>query len=272
MSAPLGLIPDALEEHAVDSRSFRRLLLINRICLVLTVGSILFSVVSQVRQHIVSVQGVGLIWPLAGGFFAGIKLCLVPAMRAAITAKEGSFSYILSCKDVRYTRIICMLLVGTNLVLLGSLLYHGAPVLHWTLGAVVPVWLATGVWRLRNRATPVENTLLVLGIGVNIIPTYVQAVAYLLLGSGGMPWVNMIVLLVMAVGMYGVAKPRELKELKGAARKEAARRHPLFRLTRYDLFAQLVMGACCFLARFVLPLGWWQGPLSWLLSHWVYIY
>lgn|GEM_PF-4798669 len=272
MSAPLGLIPDALEEHAVNSRSFRRLLLTNRICLVLTLGSILFSVISQVRQHIVSVQGVGLIWPLAGGFFAGIKLLLVPAMLAAVTAKEGSFSYILSCKDVRYTRIICTLLVITNVVLLVSLLYHGAPVFHWTLGTVVPVWLTTGVWWFRNRRMPVENKLLVLGVGINIIPTYVQAVAYVLLGSSGMPWVNMIVLLVMALGMYSVAKPRELKGVKGTARKEAARRHPLFRLTRYDLFAQLVMGVCCFAARFLLPLGWWQGPLDWLLSHWTFIY
>jgi len=268
----MGLIPDALEESAASSRSFRRQLLINRICLVLTLASILFSVVSQVRQHIISVQGVGLIWPLAGLFFASIKLLLVPAMRAGITAKVGSFAYILSCKDVRYTRVICGLLVLTNTVLLGSLLYHGVPVLHWTLYAVIPVWIGTAVWWFYHRKDSVEDKLLVIGVGVNIIPTYVQAVAYVFLGSGGMPWVNMIVLLVMALGMYFVARPQEVKGLRGAAFKEASRRHPLFRLTRYDLFAQLVMGACCFAARFLLPLGWWHESLNWVLFHGLHMY
>ncbi len=271
MSAPLGIIPDALEESVASARSFRRQLLVNRICLVLTLASIVFSVVSQVRQHIVSVQGVGLIWPLAGLFFASIKLLLVPAMRAAITSKEGSLSYVLSCKDVRYTRIICGLLVLTNVALLSSLLYHGVPVLHWTLYTVIPVWLGTAIWWFRHRKDAVEDKLLVIGVGVNIIPTYVQAVAYVFLGSGGMPWVNMIVLLVMALGMYFVARPQEVRGLRRAAFKEAAQRHPLFRLTRYDLFAQLVMGVCCFAARFVLPLGWWQEPWNWALSHLPYI-
>lgn len=233
----------------------------------ITVGTAIASCIFQVTRFQESIQGVLVIWPVIGLLFAIIKSSMFGIQWRRLSVADISADDLFKKRGkILFNLAGLVTLMTTNTILLASLLGKGIDVWHWT--TFVTMALAAGsmvIWYF-NRQKSWDSQLLIIGTGINIIPTYLQGVSYVFRGAAGMPWGSVVILLLMAYAMYRQSLPMydgETRQQKRHARHQAikAGKHPEVLLPKWDFICQVVtFGVCWGLATFVLPylaLSWW---------------
>lgn len=222
---------------------------------VLAVGVALLSCAMQLYRWQTTITGVAFTWPAVGLTSALIKVMLLGGAVLSITAlpEEHLRSGVQKIRSARWGRNmgLAITLMCTNLILGVTLINRGVNPLQdenslWLL----VIWGATGVslaWKWRKE-TP-EQRLLRFGTGFTIVPVIVQGKDYLIHGPGGMPWVNMILLISLVAAMAYIAPGPGDEGLSGHKRRQAIRdgKYTLYQFVRRDFFFQTVFLAVPFI-------------------------
>jgi hypothetical protein len=233
----------------------------------ITVGTALASCIFQLVRYEETIQGVLLVWPVIGLLFAIIKTGMFTLQWQRLkTADIQSNNRILKQGKIVFNVAGLVTLMLTNSVMLAVLLQKGIDVWHWTTFITLGLAVGSGVLWYLHRHRGLDRQLLILGTGINIIPTYLQGVSYIFRGASGMPMGSALILMVMSFAMYRQSLPvyagLSLEERR-KKRKEAIHsgRHPEVLLPKWDFICQVVaFGICWALATFVLPylgFSWW---------------
>ncbi|HSX02909.1 MAG TPA: hypothetical protein VLI05_06390 [Candidatus Saccharimonadia bacterium] len=219
-----------------------------------------------IRWVLVSTQGVTLGWPLTALIFAAIKYGRQRPHRTS-----GGATY---RRQVRLSLALSFELICTNAVLLGVLLCYGANLFNGIFYITIGLWVFGALRTVRrwNRETS-NHRFVRAGILVNIVPMYLQAANYLIVGVGGMPLWNLAVLEALTLGAFVISTwPFDDGRRGRLNRKRAfqAGSYVTFRLTRHELVAQSTLGLCGLISYFWLPGGHLDVPwniLEGLMLH-----
>lgn len=235
-----------------------------------TVGTAVASCTFQVTRFAESIQGVLVIWPIIGLAFAIIKSGMFGIQWQRLTHSTVSSDELFKKRGkILFNVAGLATLMLTNSILLITLLSKGIDVWHWTTYATLVLTIGSGIIWYFNRHRSSDRQLLIIGTGINIIPTYLQGASYVFRGANGMPFGSVAILLVMAYAMYRQSLPvykGETAALRRQQLKQALKegKHPEVLLPKWDLICQIVaFGACWGIATFILPfvgLSWW--PLA----------
>lgn len=233
----------------------------------ITVGTAVASCTFQVTRFQESIQGVLVIWPIIGLAFAIIKSSMFGIQWRQLTAAEEDTDELFKKRGkIVFNLAGLVTLMATNTILLTSLLGKGIDIWHWTTFVTLALTVTSGIIWYFNRQKSWGTQLLIIGTGINIIPTYLQGVSYVFRGANGMPLGSVVILLLMAYAMYRQSLPvyaGDSKKTQRHARSQAlkAGKHPEVTLPKWDLICQIVaFGICWGLATLILPrlgLGWW---------------
>lgn len=232
-----------------------------------TISTAVASCAFQTIRYQESIQGVLVVWPIIGLAFAIIKSGVFGVQWQRLNSSVADAKEIFKKRGkILFNLAGLVTLMITNMILLTTLLMKGVEVWHWTTFLTLGVALATAaVWYFYRRRS-VDRQLLIIGTGINIIPTYLQGVSYIFRGAAGMPVGSALILMVMSFAMYRQSlpayrggTPAERRQRLKLALKEG--KHTEVLLPKWDFICQLVaFGLCWGLATFVLPylgLGWW---------------
>lgn len=237
---------------------------------IITISTAVASCVFQVTRYQESIQGVLIVWPIIGLLFAIIKSGMFGIQwRRLATSKMHADELFKKRGKVLFNVAGLVTIMTTNTIMLSILLSKGIDVWHWTTFLTLGVAAATmAIWYSYRRRSR-DKQLLIIGTGINIIPTYLQGVSYIFRGAAGMPMGSAVILLVMSFAMYRQSLP-VYKGESAVQRREQLRKalkegkHPEVLLPKWDFICQVVaFGICWSIATFVLPflgIGWW--PLS----------
>lgn len=232
-----------------------------------TIGTALASCIFQLVRYQETIQGVLFVWPVIGLLFAIIKSGMFTLQwRRLKFADIQAHNRLQKQGKILFNLAGLVTLMLTNSVMLAVLLSKGVEIWHWTTFVTLGLAIGSmGLWYIHRRKG-LDRQLLILGTGINIIPTYLQGVSYLFRGASGMPMGSALILMVMSFAMYRQSLPAYAdlsREERRRKRKEAVRsgKHPEVLLPKWDFICQVVaFGICWSIATFVLPyLGasWW---------------
>lgn len=236
----------------------------------ITVSTAIASCVFQVTRFQDSIQGVLIVWPIIGLLFAIIKSSMFGMQWRRLADSEANKDDLFKKKArVIFNVAGLVTIMTTNTIMLAILLGKGIEIWHWTTFVTLAVALATMTIWYRYRLRSKDRQLLIIGTGINIIPTYLQGVSYLFRGAAGMPMGSAVILLVMSFAMYrqslpvyrGTSAAERRKELRQAIKDG---KHPEVLLPKWDFICQVVaFGICWSIATFLLPhlgvIGWPLG-------------
>lgn len=233
----------------------------------ITVSTAVASCVFQVTRFQESIQGVLIVWPIIGLLFAIIKSSMFGIQWRRLSSSSMSADELFKKKGkVIFNVAGLVTIMATNTIMLTILLSKGIAIWHWTTFVTLAVAAATmAIWYSSRRKSR-DKQLLIIGTGINIIPTYLQGVSYLLRGAAGMPMGSAVILLVMSFAMYRQSLPVYRGESAADRRKQLRQalkegKHPEVLLPKWDFICQVVaFGICWSIATFLLPylgLGWW---------------
>lgn len=232
-----------------------------------TISTAVASCVFQVTRYQESIQGVLLVWPIIGLLFAIIKSSVFGIQwRRLLRTSADTDELFKKRGKILFNVAGLVTIMMTNTLMLATLLNKGIDVWHWTTFATLGVAAVTMIIWYFYRKKSWDKQLLIIGTGVNIIPTYLQGVSYIFRGAAGMPLGSAVILMVMSFAMYRQSLPQydgETKNHKRQARSQAikAGKHPEVLLPKWDFICQVVaFGVCWGIATFILPslgLGWW---------------
>lgn len=233
----------------------------------ITIGTAVASCIFQVVRYQESIQGVLVVWPIIGLLFAIIKSGVFGVQWQRLNSSVADAKEIFKKRGKILFNISGLVTIMiTNIILLTTLLMKGVEIWHWTTFLCLGVAAVTmTVWYFYRRRS-LDRQLLIIGTGINIIPTYLQGISYILRGAAGMPLGSAVILMVMSFAMYRQSLPvyregtaAERRQKLKAALKEG--KHTEVLLPKWDFICQLVaFGICWGLATFILPylgLGWW---------------
>lgn len=216
----------------------------------------------QVTRFQESIQGVLVVWPIIGLLFAIIKSSMFGIQWRRLSASTADADDLFKKKGkVLFNVAGLVTIMMTNTIMLTILLDKGIDIWHWTTFLTLSVAAATmAIWYTARRRSW-DKQLLIIGTGINIIPTYLQGVSYLFRGAAGMPMGSAVILMVMSFAMYRQALPSYKGDKHARRQAIKAGKHPEVLLPKWDFICQLVaFGICWSIATFVLPylgLGWW---------------
>jgi len=236
----------------------------------ITIGTAVASCVFQVTRFQESIQGVLIVWPIIGLLFAIIKSSMFGIQwRRLATSTMHADELFKKRGKVLFNVAGLVTLMITNTLMLTILLSKGVDVWHWTtfvsLGVAMITMMIWYTYRRRSR----DKQLLIIGTGINIIPTYLQGISYLFRGAAGMPMGSAVILMVMSFAMYRQSLPVYRGESAADRRRQLRQalkegKHPEVLLPKWDFICQVVaFGICWGIATFILPflgLNWW--PLA----------
>lgn len=233
----------------------------------ITISTAVASCVFQVTRYQESIQGVLVVWPIIGLLFAIIKSSMFGIQWRRLLGADISADELFKKKGkILFNVAGLVTIMATNTIMLTILLQKGVVIWHWTTFVTLGVAAATmAIWYSARRKSW-DKQLLIIGTGVNIIPTYLQGVSYIFRGAAGMPLGSAVILMVMSFAMYRQSLPvydGETKQHKRRMRSQAikAGKHPEVLLPKWDFICQVVaFGICWGVATFVLPylgLNWW---------------
>lgn len=232
-----------------------------------TISTAIASCTFQVVRYQESIQGVLVVWPIIGLLFAIIKSGVFGVQWQRLNSSVADAKEIFKKRGkILFNVSGLVTIMITNTILLTTLLIKGVEIWHWTTFLCLGVAAVTmAVWYFYRRRS-LDRQLLIIGTGINIIPTYLQGISYIFRGAAGMPLGSAVILMVMSFAMYRQSLPAyregtaaERRQKLKAALKEG--KHTEVLLPKWDFICQLVaFGLCWGLATFILPylgLGWW---------------
>ena len=233
----------------------------------ITVGTAVASCTVQYIRYQDTIQGVLITWPIIGLAFAIIKTCMFGVQWHRLKSAEIDADELYQKRGkILFNVAGLVTLMITNIILLTTLIDKGVEAGHWTTYLTLLIFTITAtVWYFK-RNKKLESQLLILGTGINIIPTYLQGFSYLFRGASGMPAASVVILIGMAYSMHRQSLPRYNGATHGerrTARRSAVKAglHPEVLLPKWDLISQLVaFGICWGLATFIIPhlgISWW---------------
>lgn len=236
----------------------------------ITISTAIASCLFQVTRFQESIQGVLIIWPIIGLLFAIIKSSMFGIQWRKLSMSDANADELFKKRGkVIFNVAGLVTIMATNTIMLTILLSKGIEIWHWTTFVTLIVAAGTMVIWYAARRKSRDKQLLIIGTGINIIPTYLQGVSYLFRGAAGMPMGSAVILLVMSFAMYRQSLP-VYKGKSAAERRKQLRqalkegKHPEVLLPKWDFICQVVaFGICWGIATFVLPslgIGWW--PLA----------
>lgn len=233
----------------------------------ITISTAIASCVFQVTRYQESIQGVLIVWPIIGLLFAIIKSSMFAIQWRRLSASGTDADELFKKRGkILFNVAGLVTIMTTNTIMLTVLLSKGIAVWHWTTFLTLGVAAATMAIWYSNRRKSWDKQLLIIGTGINIIPTYLQGVSYIFRGAAGMPMGSALILMVMSFAMYRQSLPEyagETRHHKRQARSKAikAGEHPEVLLPKWDFICQVVaFGICWGLATFILPylgFAWW---------------
>lgn len=228
----------------------------------ITISTAIASCVFQVTRFQESIQGVLVVWPIIGLLFAIIKSSMfgIQWRRLSVSTADADDLFKKKAK-VLFNVAGLVTIMMTNTIMLIILLDKGIDIWHWTTFLTLGVAAATmAIWYTARRRSR-DKQLLIIGTGINIIPTYLQGVSYLFRGAAGMPMGSAIILMVMSFAMYRQSLPSYRGDKYARRQAIKAGKHPEVLLPKWDFICQLVaFGICWSIATFALPylgLSWW---------------
>lgn len=233
----------------------------------ITISTAVASCIFQVTRYQESIQGVLVVWPIIGLLFAIIKSSMFGIQwRRLIRGNADADNLYKKKGKILFNLAGLVTIMTTNTIMLTILLSKGIAVWHWTTFITLGVAAATMAIWYSNRRKSWDKQLLIIGTGVNIIPTYLQGVSYIFRGAAGMPLGSAIILMIMSFAMYRQSLPlyegktkQHMRQARGQAIK--AGKHPEVLLPKWDFICQVVaFGLCWGLATFILPrlsFNWW---------------
>lgn len=257
------------ENNAALSRltQIRQVVKANAFWATITIGTAIASCTFQVVRYQESIQGVLVVWPIIGLLFAIIKSGVFGVQWQRLNSSVADAREIFKKRGkILFNVAGLVTIMMTNIILLTTLLVKGVEVWHWTTFLSLGVALATmAVWYFYRRRS-LDRQLLIIGVGINIIPTYLQGVSYIFRGAAGMPLGSALILMVMSFAMWRQSLPvykggtaAERRQRLKTALKEG--KHTEVLLPKWDFICQLVaFGVCWGIATFILPylgFGWW---------------
>lgn len=232
-----------------------------------TVGAAIASCTFQYIRYQDTIQGVLITWPIIGLAFAIIKTCMFGVRWHRLTETETDAEELYRKRGKILFNISGLVtLMITNVILLTTLIDKGVEAGHWTTYCALFIFATTVIIWYFKRHKKIETQLLVLGTGINIIPTYLQGFSYLFRGANGMPAASVLILIGMSYSMHRQSLPR-YSGVTPSERRTARRRaikaglHPEVLLPKWDFRSQLIaFGICWGLATFIIPhlgISWW---------------
>lgn len=190
----------------------------------ITISTAVASCVFQVTRFQESIQGVLVVWPIIGLLFAIIKSSMFGIQWRRLLGSDMNADELYKKKGKILFNIAGLVtIMTTNTIMLTILLNKGIAVWHWTTFLTLGVATATmAIWYSARRRSW-DKQLLIIGTGVNIIPTYLQGVSYIFRGAAGMPLGSAIILMIMSFAMYRQSLPVYVGETKHHRRQARIR-------------------------------------------------